>query len=363
MRFSEIQARFYMAPILMLPPLLSGCHLIAGLEDHALREGDGAISPWPDSNSSYCSDGSNKLECNADLIGDPALLTQDSLVRYNNPIYTEHPLNNGMISVSDSVTGLKWFALPASKGNWLKLSEDCQTAFAEQGVRLPTRLELVSLMDYGSSEPRFGPNAFRSLPQGDYITSSVTKRFPSNHISYPDQPEEVWTVNTGCASKSCAPASNPDALQATRIRYAMNNEYYAICVKEANPFELNKSPSPPSPQEMQWKDERSGLTWTTALESSASWKKALEHCNDKVLLGLSDWRLPSIKELHTIADDSRGLRDFMDINGMNDFILWSSTPYTAAPDFAYVITTPNSSAQVQPTNTNYFEVFCVRGPD
>lgn len=352
---------------LLLLPFIPACNYVAGLEDHALREGASgpSISSWPDSNSSYCSDGTNKLECNPDKITDPGLRTQDSLIRYNLPGFEDPNPSDGILAAKDSVTGLTWYPLDAFKGDWITASEDCKTAFANPNLRLPTRFELISLMDYAKSEPRFGPDAFDQLPQGTYLTSSITKRYPNSDPLYPGQPQEVWMVNTGCASPSCAPDAQADSIQHTFRGYAMNTTYHAICVLESNSFKLNTEIAPPTDTNTQyWKDHRTGLTWTTKLAGTSNWRDALDHCLNKSVGGLSGFRLPSIKELVTLTDDTKAIAFLFPINAQETaFTLWSSTPYAAGPDMVYVVSSTAGSIQTQPTGLAYLKALCVRGPD
>ena len=52
-----------------------------------------------------------------------------------------------------------------------------------------------------------------------------------------------------------------------------------------------------SSTELQWQNDAIGSTMT--------WTAAITHCEGLVLDGQSDWRLPNIKELNSLVDDSR----------------------------------------------------------
>ena len=53
-------------------------------------------------------------------------------------------------------------------------------------------------------------------------------------------------------------------------------------------------------------DLATGLAWTqTDAGAEMEWADALDYCDDLSLAGADDWRLPGIKELHTLVDYSR----------------------------------------------------------
>jgi hypothetical protein len=53
-------------------------------------------------------------------------------------------------------------------------------------------------------------------------------------------------------------------------------------------------------------DTVTGLRWEQPLGAGPlAWGNALTYCNDLVLAGFDDWRLPSINELQTIVDDTQ----------------------------------------------------------
>jgi hypothetical protein len=53
-------------------------------------------------------------------------------------------------------------------------------------------------------------------------------------------------------------------------------------------------------------DSTTGLQWQDdAIGSTMNWKSAIEQCENLTLDGHSDWRLPNLKELTSIVDDTR----------------------------------------------------------
>ena len=52
-----------------------------------------------------------------------------------------------------------------------------------------------------------------------------------------------------------------------------------------------------------WKDDATGLLWSVKDNGSdTNWVQASNYCNDLVLGGHTDWRLPTLNELETIYD-------------------------------------------------------------
>lgn len=51
-------------------------------------------------------------------------------------------------------------------------------------------------------------------------------------------------------------------------------------------------------------DNRTGLMWQQAEPGYKTWQAALDYCNGLVLGDMTDWRLPNIKELESIVNDT-----------------------------------------------------------
>ncbi len=66
------------------------------------------------------------------------------------------------------------------------------------------------------------------------------------------------------------------------------------------------------------------LIWQKDFATDKTWSQALEHCEDLVYAGQSDWRLPNKKELISLINFEAQLpaSDFPD---MPSFFFWSST--------------------------------------
>jgi hypothetical protein len=93
-------------------------------------------------------------------------------------------------------------------------------------------------------------------------------------------------------------------------------------------------------------DTRTGLVWQRATSPDAySWDQAGAYCQSLTLDG-TGWRLPSVKELHTIVDIAREI-PAADPTAFPDAVsvqYWTSSPLVGAPTSAWVIDFRNGAA-------------------
>jgi hypothetical protein len=132
----------------------------------------------PDSATAYCVDPSTQAAVNCS--SEPR---QDGAEALNVPSYSQA---NSTAPVVDSVTGLGWTASSQGSGSWTTAISTCQALGAKW--RLPTVLELQTLLDYGKSPPiPASPFVFTQI--GQYWTSSVDAYNPYNNVA------QSWTVS------------------------------------------------------------------------------------------------------------------------------------------------------------------------
>jgi hypothetical protein len=89
----------------------------------------------------------------------------------NSEAYTD----NGDQTVTDNVTGLMWQkAVPTGTYMWTQAVAYCQTVTlgAHSDWRLPSRIELVSIVDAGLSDPSINGMHFPSTPTAYFWSSS-----------------------------------------------------------------------------------------------------------------------------------------------------------------------------------------------
>lgn len=111
-------------------------------------------------------------------------------------------------------------------------------------------------------------------------------------------------------------------------------------------------------------DTRTGLVWqddATAASTTATWANAITTCENLVLGGYTDWRLPNINELKSIRDMSRS-GPAIEATFVNTatYYYWSSTSYAADSTVAWNVYFYYGSVNAG-LKANSFYVRCVRG--
>jgi len=203
-------------------------------------------------------------------------------------------------TVFDNITGLTWQKQsgPESDGNW----SDAQTYCQDQGMRLPTRRELLSIVNYGASFPA-SFDIFMNTA-GEYWTSSENVKHKDN----------AWLVNFDGGFSSGY----------------LNKTYYrhVLCVQ---------GPEFPEPSIVEItegiaKDNTTGYWWqkvaiTGDSGAALTWEDALSACENSTLGEYTDWMLPDIKQLESLVN-IRSSNDLVyDTNVFQDSYgsYWSST--------------------------------------
>jgi len=144
----------------------SGCGSSATAYSAASTIPDLEWAQWsmPDSGTIFCTDGTSPVGC------PPSGHDQDGDYLINPPSYTTTP-----DTVLDNVTGLRWqrvvsVATYTQDGAW----NYCARLFLEgySGWRLPTYIELISIVDYGRVLPAIDTVAFPGTPSTFFWSSS-----------------------------------------------------------------------------------------------------------------------------------------------------------------------------------------------
>jgi hypothetical protein len=332
-RRSHPFAGFVASPLLLAS--LLGCEIVAGIEPRTLAPpadldtqgtcAEVAGAGFPDSATPFCSDGSTAVACE-----DEALAAgQDGQVVGALPSYADASFGEApSAGVRDEIQGLVWEsnASPAPV-SWEEARVRCEKLGG--GARLPSRVELVSLVDYGRDGPAINPSMV-SIP-----TSSTDLYWTSTMAM-----DGVWVVGFGEGS-----LTSLDRTFTARARCVIGAAR-ASCLEEGEDDETMI-------------DRRTGFVWqrSSTLEVS-TWQGALAFCASLTIGEDAGFRLPSIKELASLGHgegEDPAAPPFPDGEGL----YWSSTPVVAAPAEAWLLDGVTGRIDRMPTTTKA-RVRCVR---
>ncbi len=107
-------------------------------------------------------------------------------------------------------------------------------------------------------------------------------------------------------------------------------------------------------------DTQTGLMWEQGSAGHLDWITAIERCKSLDLAGHNDWRLPTLRELFSIADHDRHKPACDPVFNMRPQYYWSSSTYVDAPQCAWSVgfSAGNVLANYK---TDYYTVRAVRG--
>jgi hypothetical protein len=242
--------------------------------------------------------------------------------------------DNGDQTVTDDVTGLMWQkAAPEDSYSLAQATAYCETLTlgGHSDWRIPTRIELVSLLDLGPTLPCIDTAHFPGTLPAPYWTSSVPAGAPSSRFSV----DFASGATGGLGAGSSVP-----------VRCVRNTRVGA----PAGPF--TAAPAAPGrytyPAPGTIHDTRTKLTWQQNLDPpyhDAAGARA--YCAGLgATLGGTGWRLPTIKELQTIVDESR-LSPTIDptaFPGTPTQLFWSSSLTNGTPTKGFVVNFNDASA-------------------
>ena len=232
--------------------------------------------------------------------------------------------DNGDGTVTDNVTGLvwqkavttsqayAWIAPLDSNGNCLMNctypAQDYCTSLALAGRtwHLPTRIELLSIVDY-TKQPGINATYFPNTPGSKYHWTSTP--WVVSQIPPPTKPQDAWMVNFSDSGLD----SNGAAQSAVE---------YVRCVSAPAVTPL------PQPHYVQTgtgevQDVETKLIWTQASNLAAvSQSAAMSYCSSLGLNGHT-WRLPSVNELSTLVFDNPNIKQ---VSPAIDRCVFADTP-------------------------------------
>ena len=274
--------------------------------------------------------------------------------------YTWYQATNGMGVASKVTDAATCFA--GGRCDTEKYAADvnqpglCGSAPGSNEWRMPTVKELENIADYGQVNPAIDGTYFPNTPASYYWSGT-------NDSSYPGQ--FAWIVEFMNGSAGQAQPLTPQHVRLVRGTLATST-YKSFTFPNGDTVVT---------------DERTGLMWKRdhemidpsqpddwqTLVNSFTWKDALQRAVNDRTGGYSDWRLPNIRELRSLIDETRH-SPAMDPAFMPtpfQSMFWSSSPYKELSGNQSFSWTVSFDAGGDPAVQRYFREHArlVRGGD
>ena len=227
--------------------------------------------------------------------------------------------------VTDSTTGLVWQA--GDDGNTYDQATAVQhcasfsSAEAATGWRLPSVIELMTLVDYGVDVPSIDPS-FSGAKSTNYWTATPTA----------SETMLAWTVKFDAGE--VIPLLMDTALPVRCVRGTSTVlDVGGVGLRKAGPLEALTDTVQDATAMLEWQRQDDG--------TKRSWQDSLSYCAGLSLGGLSGWHLPNISELSGIVQYDaikNGVAidpAFLDPRGD---LYWTSTQNQGAPTLSWSVT-------------------------
>lgn len=265
--------------------------------------------------------------------------------------YTIHPpayTDNGDGTISDKVTGLMWQKTDGGEMTWEDATNypSALTLGGHSDWRLPASHELYSITKQGAVNPAVATNYF-TVTAAEYWWS---RDLQANNTG------NVWVVNAGGGIGN-HPKSESSLAGGTK-------KFHARCVRGA------PAPSTASPLHHFTNngngtitDIDSGLVWQQAeITVRTNWEGALQYSSSLSLGSQTDWRLPNIKELQSLNDETlvAPSLDTAYFPAATASRYWSSTSMHGTTNQAWFLDCQYGVTSYADKTTNLL-VRCVRG--
>lgn len=202
----------------------------------------------------------------------------------NPPSFTD----NGDGTVTDNITGLMWQKADGGEMTFENAEVFCHN-FNLGGYndwRLPTSHELFSINNYNYLNPALDATYFIKTQAEYWWTSDIRA----------DDTTRVWVVNAG-GGIGPHPKNETVSAGGTKLFHvrAVRNPYSTVF--SVSHFTDNGDGT--------IIDNFTGLVWQKIqLADTITWEGALAYANSLSLAGKTDWRLPNVKELHSLNDEN-----------------------------------------------------------
>jgi hypothetical protein len=209
---------------------------------------------------------------------------EDADYLINPPSFT----NVGDGTVTDNVTGLMWQQVDGGEMTW-ESARDFAAKLRLAGYadwRLPTAHELFSILNHGRN-PALDP-AYFPRSAAEYWWSGETLA---------SDPNRVWVTNSG---GGIGPHPREETIAAGGAK-----RFHVRCVRGLHPNTAAPARRFTMGHDGTVTDRATGLMWQQDAAEEMSWEDALRYAASLALADRHDWRLPNIKELQSLNDETR----------------------------------------------------------
>jgi hypothetical protein len=253
----------------------------------------------------------------------------------------EHYTDNNDGTVTDKVTGLMWEQGFVTDGDIVSnaLNDCAELSLAGHcDWRLPTYVELMSLVDVSQQPPPINGHYFPSTPLDAFWSST-----PVAGTSL----QQYWDVYF---------SSDPRSTAAN-----VSGKHHGRCVRGGPASDAGTPPGRYVVGSGTVTDLATGLVWQQMSASGTStWSAAQGFCAG-LNLGGPGWRLPTVGELVTIVDVTQ-MAPAIDSSVFSaaSNVYWSSSPVAGSMTWVWGVNFDQGTASSTEIATNSYSVRCVR---
>jgi Protein of unknown function (DUF1566) len=260
-------------------------------------------------------------------------------------MYAPFYVDSGNGTITDTVTGLMWQKTDGGEMTIDSAVRYCNTLTLAgyNDWHLPRPYELFSLNDLQNVNPAL--NSVFTVTSAQYWWSDT--RQVNDSVN-------VWCTNAGGGignkpDTETVSAGGTKSYHVRAVRYPIAPDTIAEHFTDNSDGTIT--------------DNVTNLIWQKSpYTDSLTWEDALIYADSLTLLGDTDWRLPNIKELESLNDEtltSPSLnRNVFNITGTSQY--WSSTSLPNFPTKAWYLDTRFGITTYNP-KTSRLKVLCVRG--
>jgi Protein of unknown function (DUF1566) len=197
-------------------------------------------------------------------------------------------INNGNGTVTDTVTTLMWQSIDGGEMTIenAKLYVDSLTLGGHTNWRLPNAQEAFSIINLQNNNPALNTNYFVNT-NADYWWTSEAQA---------NDATKIWCTNAGGGIGN-HPKNETISAGGTKKFHARAVRDVSTPLTIANHFTDNNDGT--------ITDHVTNLMWQkVASTASQTWENAIANAENLSLASFTDWRLPNIKELQSLNDES-----------------------------------------------------------